>query len=199
MKRLFSNTTHEIDEAFSQSHIALLDELENLEVVHIKLTESQKVELLESISVTLILSILLAAPAIMKVLAKGVGFILNLIKKLFGKEPDEYAILEKLIEIADKWHHAYIGIIEKILTFTGIFKSANIEVDDPTRHKIAEVVFYVIIFGFGIHGGIMSGKSILHMVTHSKISHLNTTVVESVLSVIKSKEVIDFVAGLGRA
>jgi hypothetical protein len=77
----------------------------------------------------------------------------------------------------------------------GVFKSTGIE-DKEKQMKATEVVFYTIIFGFAVYGGVATAKSIMHVVNHFNPSHLNMAALEGVLTSIKSKEVSNFIRGL---
>ena len=182
----------EIDNAFRESYITLLTESLQIENRYPSLIESDQKKIQESLSVTLIISMLLAAPNLVKTLAKGVRFILQKLKII----KSDSNFLEGFIQFADQWHHKYILIIEKLLTYSGVFKAAGIAKDDESREKIATVVYYVIIFGFGIHGGISSAKSIWSIIAHGHYHHINMAVLESVLTSIKSKEVADFISNI---
>jgi hypothetical protein len=57
----------------------------------------------EAVSVTLIISLILGMPTIIKTIAKSFKFVLDKIKKLFGKDTKEdEGVIEKLIKMTDK-------------------------------------------------------------------------------------------------
>ena len=146
-----------------------------------------------AISVTLIISVLLAMPNIIKTIAKSFNFIFNKIKKLFKKDvKEDNGVIEKLIKMTDKWHHAYISTLRQILRMGGVFKSAGIKEKDK-QEKATEVVFYTIIFGFAVMGGIATGKSILHVAKHMSLSNISFASLEGVLTSVKSGEVVKFI------
>ena len=168
--------------------------LDNLEKSKLTLEESYvEGEKLDeaAISVTLIISVLLAMPSVIETIANSIGFLYKKIKKLFGAKEESKAI-EKIVELAEKWHHGYVATLRQILRIGGVFKSAGIE-DKEKQEKATEVVFYTIIFGFAVYGGIATGKSILHMVKHMDLSHINMASLEGVLTAIKSREVQSFI------
>lgn len=143
----------------------------------------------ESISATLIISMLLALPSAIQSLTKAFGKILRM---LFKRGDEEFTVIQKMLDFTEKWHHSYIKLIKGILNITGIFKKTNVT-DEAAKDKVAEIVFYVVILGFAIHGGVASVKSIYSMITHSHTHHIGITTIETVLTQIKSKEVITFV------
>lgn len=147
----------------------------------------------EVVSITLIISLMLAAPSLIKNISKAIGFLYKKIRKLFGKETNDPKSLQKLVNFTEKWHHAYIKTIQQILRFAGIFKKVNVT-DKKTQEKVAETVFYVIIFGFAIHGGIATVESISHAIHSSSVGHAQAATMEGVLTSIKTKEIKNFIA-----
>ncbi len=146
----------------------------------------------EAIGATLVISMLLAMPSAIQSLTKAFGKILRM---LFKKGDEEFAVIQRVLDFTEKWHHSYIKLIKGILSITGIFKKTNVT-DESAKDKVAEIVFYVIIFGFAVHGGIASAKSIFHMISHSNTHHIGIASIEAVLTQIKSKEIISFVRKL---
>lgn len=184
------NEEQELDNIFEQG----LKELKSQEVVYenIQLTESQKEQVNEAVvSATFIISLILGAPSLLKAITKALGWIYKKIKKLFGGK-EQSAVEDKLVSMLDKWHHSYIVVLRQLLRAAGIFKAAGIT-DKERQEKATEVVFYTIILGFAIYGGVATTKSILHMVQHSNLSHAKITTIESVLTAIKSNEVKNFI------
>lgn len=176
--------------------------LRNLQEVQIdeqeiEVSESTKHQLNESISVTLIISVLLATPSIIQSIAKSVGFLYKKIKKLFGGKEESKAV-EGIVNFTEKWHHMYISALRQILRMGGVFKSAGIT-DKDKQMKATEVVFYTIIFGFAVYGGVATAKSIMHVVHHATPTHINMSTLEGVLTSVKSKEVANFVRGIIKA
>lgn len=149
----------------------------------------------ESVSITLIISVILALPSLLKTISKVFGFFYKKMKKLFGGK--EMSRTEELIvKLADKWHHHYIMILRQILKVAGVFKSAGIDEEDK-QIKATEVVFYTIIFGFAVHGGIATAKGIWSVVNNISQNGLNLTILEAVLTAIKSKEIRTFIKKIG--
>lgn len=192
--RFYNWINDDLDNLFAQG----LEELKKQEVKEeiIQLTEEQKQQLDEAvISVTFIISLILAAPSIMKGITKALGWVYKKIKKLFGGK-EQSSVEDKLVEMIEKWHHSYIVVLRQILRTGGIFKAAGIT-DKEKQTKATEVVFYTIILGFAIYGGITTASSIINMIKHSSLSHGHITAAEAALTGIKSKEVKSFLAQLG--
>ncbi len=184
----YIKTNFYLEEAFKQT----LKELDN-----IQLTEKyDDTQLQEMFTPTLVISTILALPSMISSIVKAFSFVIKQVRKLFSDSTEEFTIVTKLLEFTDKWHHSYIKVIEKILVFSGIFKRLNIT-DPKIRTLSAEVVFYTIIFGFAIHGGLASAKSVYSMVHHGNLHHINVATLETVLTSIKSKEVVEFVRNFG--
>ena len=80
----------------------------------------------------------------------------------------------------------------------GVFKSAGIE-DKEKQMKATEVVFYSIIFGFAIHGGIATTKSIMHTAKHITLTNIKFATLESVLTGVKTREVTKFIKSIMKA
>lgn len=186
----------ELDEAFQQG----LDELKATEVQeeYIQLTEEQKKQMNEAVlSVTFIISLILGAPSLIKAITKAIGWVYKKIKKLFGGK-EESKVAERIIQLTEKWHNAYVTALRHILKVGGVFKAAGIT-DKEKQEKATEVVFYTIILGFAVHGGFTTAQSIIKMIQHSSTSHAHVTTMEAVLTAIKSKEVKNFIAQVGAA
>ena len=96
----------------------------------------------EAVGVSLIISLMLAAPGIIERIAKAVGWVINKIRKLFGKEKKEFEFIEKLIEFAEKWATGYVVAIEKILDVTGIFKKAGMT-EKKEKREVATIIYYL--------------------------------------------------------
>lgn len=135
------------------------------------------------LSVPVIISIVLSAPGLIKILAKSFSVVARAIKKLFRKnktkEGDSYA--EKVINFTERWHESYIKVVVKTLTVAGVFKAAGIS-DRAQQEKSARVVFYTIVFGFAVFAGYASVQSIYHYITNNAVEHLSLGTAEAVLA-----------------
>jgi len=145
------------------------------------------------VSIPLIISILTASPAFIKMFATLGKKITSKFKSLKGVGEK---IGDKLISFADKWHHLYIKAIVKILEFTKIYDKAKItEMKD--KEKVAEVLFYIVIFGLAIYSGLTTANHIIAMFKDAHhVSNLNMTTLEGALTLIKSKEIKGFIGKL---
>ena len=110
-----------------------------------------------------------AAPAIMKIIGKGVKLGQNAIRKRKGEEPlDSNAI----IKMADKLHHMLVGGVEKALFFVK---------DKKKRHRLAVIIFHAIIAGLLV----ASGKGLFKaLAKHQTIAAF----LEGMLTAIKTGE-----------
>mgnify|MGYP007131705664 CR=1 FL=1 len=183
---------HELNEDFRIGLENLKDEL-SITINEEEWVNEERIDE-AAITVPIIISTILAAPEVIKTLAKGIGFLYKKIKKLFGGE-DESKGAEKIIEMAEKWHKAYIAVIRKALQMGGIFKAAGIK-DKDMQKKATEVVFYTIILGFAVHGGVLTVKSFYHALETAHLSHIKMATFKSILTHLKAKEVKDFITNL---
>jgi hypothetical protein len=95
----YLNEDNTLDTLFKQG-------CENLQKIQIDdqniyVSESMRQKLDESISVTLIISLILGTPSIIKSISKAIGFLYRKIKKLFGGK-DESKAAEKIVEFTEK-------------------------------------------------------------------------------------------------
>ena len=116
-----------------------------------------------------ILGGVVAAPAIMKIIGKGVKLGQNALRKRKGEEPlDSNAI----IEMAEKLHHIYISGIEKALFFIK---------DKDKKHRLAVIIFHAVVAGLLI----ASGKGFFKaLAKHQSIAAF----IEAMLTAIKTGE-----------
>lgn len=179
----------ELDEAFQMSYNELKSlNIEEQEQVTTPVNEA-------AVSVTLIISTLLAMPSIIENIAKALGFIYKKIRKLFGKSEEDSKAVEKIIKLSEKWHDSYIAVLRQILRMSGVFKQVGVKNKD-TQKKITESVFYLIILGFAVHGGFATYKSINAVVAHAHLGHAKIGVIEGILTHLKAREVKNFISNL---
>lgn len=186
---LNENIENQLDEVFKQGY-------HNLQSLELREQEFDfPVNEADPISITLIVSTLLAAPSIIESIAKAIGFIYKKIRKLFGKSEDEGKVVEKLIKVSEKWHKSYIAVLRQILRATGVFKQVEVK-DKGKQEMITESVFYLIILGFAVHGGIATYQSISYTVSHMSLGHTKMAAIEGALTHLKSREVKNFISQL---
>lgn len=143
------------------------------------------------ISIPLIISLVTAAPGLIKTLT---GIAQKILVKFKMMNPDNN-IMDSVIKLADKWHHMYIKVIQFAMEKLGLFKKAGITYPEQKK-RTAEVIFYVLVFGLAVFSGVSTAKHIKHALDTAHFTNLNMTTLEAVLTAIKSKEVIAFVKEL---
>ena len=112
---------------------------------------------------------LLAAPAIMGIVGKGVKIVQNILAKGKGDEPIE---TNTIIEMGKKLHHIYLGTLEKALFFVK---------DEDKKKRLASIIFHAVIAGLLV----ASGKGFFKALQkHQSL----TAFIEAMLSAIKAGE-----------
>lgn len=163
--------------------------------------EVKKDRLEEAVGVTLVISLLLAAPKAIELFTKGMSRLVRGFKNLVGKkeaktEEEQFELAKKIIGFTHKWHDLYIKIVQFILRITGVYKKAKVDPKSPEAKKIAQVIFIIIVIGLGIYGGVQSVKHFYN--AYKGIGQLGTEVgtggFEAALTGIKGSEVKDFLA-----
>ncbi len=112
---------------------------------------------------------LLAAPAIMGIVGKGVKIVQNILAKGKGDEPIE---TNTIIEMGKKLHHIYLDTVEKALFFVK---------DEKKRKRLASIIFHAVIAGLLV----ASGKGFFKaLAKHQSLAAF----IEAMLSAIKAGE-----------
>jgi len=110
-----------------------------------------------------------AGPALMKIIGKGVKLGQNALRKRKGEEPvDSNAI----IEMAEKLHNMLIGAIEKALFFIK---------DKDKKHRLAVIIFHAVVAGLLV----ASGKGFFKALAKHQDS---AAFIEAMLTAIKTGE-----------
>ena len=134
------------------------------------------------------LSIAIALPAIMGLVAKFGKAAGNTVNKMLGKKPnDESAYnqwMAKLGHIADELHHLYMA---PLLSLTKKFVK-----DEEMAKKIANGIFHAIVAAFLVASGATAVKAL-------QSKNLSLATLESALSAVKGGELKDFFTGLFKA
>ena len=190
--------TKKIEDFVSKSDTGLNESFrigyENLEQVIPNIEENSVEQINEFEGTISIIGIILGAPSIIKNLAKAIGFLYKKIKKILGKEEESKAV-EKIVNLSEKWKDLYIKSIRKILQAGNVFKSAGIDKDK--ERQATEAVFYTVIFGFAIYGGVISVQTIYNFIEdEGEMEHLQKGTIKSIISSIRAKEVKDFITKL---
>lgn len=166
-----------------------------------QINEVEKNRLEEAVGVTLVISLLLAAPKAIELFTKGMSRLVRGFKNLVGKkeaktEEEQFELAKKIIGFTHKWHDLYIKLVQFILRITGVYKKAKVDPKSPEAEKIAKVIFIIIVIGLGIYGGVQSVKHFYN--AYKGIGQLGTEVgtggFEAALTGIKGSEVKDFLA-----
>lgn len=120
----------------------------------------------------LIAGTLLALPALTSIIGKVISY--------SGKKADSQTIQsagEKVKEFADKWHHKYIHLVEKMITpFTK-------DMDEKTRSAVAKGVFYTLVAVLGANGLVGAAKAL-------NVGNIALASVESGLTSVKVSELV---------
>jgi hypothetical protein len=190
-----------MDNAMDSSFKKLGAELKsNLDVIK-KDVDNSNIEVKEEIGTVAIIGMLLAAPKVIELLAKGLSTVVKTYKKLFQKnsaqtDSENVEMAEKIIEFAHKWHKSYIKGLKWILSVTGIFDKANVK-SDSDRQKAAEVLYYTIIAGLAVYSGVGAVSAFKTGLQSVNVSDFSISALESAMSTIKSAEVGAFIKKLG--
>jgi len=153
----------------------------------------EKVE--ESFSVIFLINIVMGMPMLLKVIVKAFAFVYRSLQKLFKKKPSTPEFVETLLKFTDKWHDAYVKVLQKVLKYAGVFKSSGLK--DPVKQKMAtEVLFYTIILGLAVYSGVGAADAIIKAVKGSLASHGHVAALETVLTGLKSNEVKSFIQNI---
>jgi hypothetical protein len=172
----------------------------NLDVIK-QDVENADFEVKEEIGTIAIIGMILAAPKVVELLAKGFATVVKTYKKLFQKnsaktEEDKVEMAEKIIEFTHKWHKSYIKGLKWILSVTGIFDKAGIK-SDSDKSKAAEVLYYTIVAALAVYSGVGAVSAFKTSAQTLNISDFSLGALESAMSTIKSGEVAAFIKKLG--
>jgi hypothetical protein len=156
--------------------------------------ESQPVS--EAVGIVTVIGFILAAPALLEILAKGLGKVIKLWQKVFKKGTKEDSeIVQAIVNFTHKWHKKYSKGLKWILDKSGLFAKANITSNEE-KEKASELVFYIIVAAMALYSGIgaysafKSGLAALTPTTAT--SSFSLAAFESAMTAIKSKEVSAF-------
>tara|TARA_Y100000310_G_scaffold81085_1_gene77716 strand:- start:318 stop:983 length:666 start_codon:yes stop_codon:yes gene_type:complete len=153
----------------------------------------------ESLGVTAIIGIILAAPKVVEIFAKGLSKLIKAFQRLLGKDQTGSKVAETIIDFAHKWHKLYIKAVRGILWFTGIFRKAKIT-DKKDQQKAAEAVYYIIVAGLAVSAGIGAvGAFKGAMSTAAHGGSFSLGALETAMAAIKTGEVATFVKSIGVA
>lgn len=150
----------------------------------------------EAVGVLTVVGIVLAAPKLLELFAKGLSKLVNVYKKYFKKNtantPEaQVSIAKNIIEFSHKWHKTYVKGIKWILQMSGAFDKAGIK-GDTNQTKAAEMLFYVIIAGLAVYSGIGAFSAFKSAAQTAATGDLALGSLETAMAAIKSSEVREF-------
>ncbi len=155
----------------------------------------------EAVGVLAVIGLILAAPKVVELLAKGIRKIAAVWKRIVKPREavgQENTFAENIIKFTHKWHNAYITGIRFILKVSGIYKKANIK-SEQEQKRVAEVVYYVIIASLAIYSGIQAVGAFKAGLTNisGDVSSFSLASLETALAGIKTSEVVEFIQKVG--
>ena len=153
----------------------------------------------EAMGATAIIGLILAAPKLVELIAKGFDRAIKGFKKLLGKQTSKEPskIAATIIDATHKWHKAYIKILQFGLKLTGVFRKANIT-DEKEQFEKAEFLYYVIIAGMAIASGVGAVKAFEQgMTAAAHGGGFKLAALETAMTAVKSGEAAAFVRKLG--
>lgn len=150
----------------------------------------------EDVGVITVVGILLAAPKLLELFAKGLSKLVNVYKKYFKKDTantpeDQVSIAKNIIEFSHKWHKTYIKGIKWILQMSGAFDKAGIK-GDANQTKAAEMLFYVIIAGLAVYSGVQAFSAFKSAAVTAASGDLALGSLEAAMAAVKSNEIRQF-------
>lgn len=189
----------QLDKAMQQSFVALGSELKSSGDEIKQQVDQAPID--EALGAVGIIGIILAAPKVVELLAKGLRALIGTYRKFFGKkqassEEEQKDIAEKIINFTHKWHKSYIKGLSWILKVSGIYKKAQI--DDPQQQmKAASLLYYTIIAGLAVYSGIGAIGAFKSAASTANLGDFSLGTLESAMATIKSGEVVEFLGKLG--
>lgn len=196
---LAESEENQLDKAMQQSFTALGSELKSSEDEIKQQVDQAPVD--EALGAVGIIGIILAAPKVVELLAKGLRALIGTYRKFFSKkqassEEEQKDIAEKIINFTHKWHKSYIKGLNWILKVSGIYKKAQI--DDPQQQmKAASLLYYTIIAGLAVYSGIGAIGAFKSAASTANLGEFSLGTLESAMATIKSGEVVEFLGKLG--
>jgi hypothetical protein len=163
--------------------------------------QQSQAEMNESLGAVAIFGMILAAPKVVELLARGLSALIKTFKKFFVKggaksEEDQSQVAKKIIDFTHKWHKAYIKGLNWIFKISGLYKKANIT--DPAQQlKTATFVYYVIVASLAVYSGVGAIGAFKTAASTTNLGDLSLGALETAMASIKSGEVTQFIAKLG--
>jgi hypothetical protein len=189
----------QLSAAMGQSFKLLGAELENEKAAIQQDVENAPID--EALGVLGIVGIILAAPKVVELLAKGMRALIMTYKKIFGKkqadtDEEQKDVAEKIINFTHKWHKAYIKGLNWILKVSGIYKKAQIT-DAGQQMKAATMLYYTIVAGLALYSGIGAVGAFKTAASTANLGDFSLGALETAMASVKSGEIIEFLGKLG--
>lgn len=159
------------------------------------------IEIKESITVATVAGVLLAAPKIVELIAKGLNQVVLMFKKAFPRkgaktEQEQSEVAAKIVEFTHKWHKSYVKGLKWVLKVTGLFDKAGIK-GDADQTKAAEMIYYTIIAALAVYSGVGAASAFKSAIAAKDAGHLSIAALETAMASIKTGEVAAFIGELG--
>lgn len=163
--------------------------------------QQSQADMNESLGAAAIFGMILAAPKVVELLARGLSALIKTFKKFFVKggaksEEEQSQVAKKIIDFTHKWHKAYIKGLNWIFKTSGLYKKANIT-DATQQLKTATFVYYVIVASLAVYSGIGAIGAFKTAASSANLGDISLGTLETAMASIKSGEVSQFIAKLG--
>ncbi len=190
-----------LDQAMGNAFKSMGDLLKSSEDQLKQDVQQADIEIKESITVATVAGILLAAPKIVELMAKGLSGMINMFKKAFPRkgaktEEEQNDVANKIVEFTHKWHKSYVKGLKWILKVTGLFDKAGIQ-GDADQTRAAEMIYYTIIAALAVYSGVGAASAFKSAIAAKDAGHLSIAALETAMASIKTGEVAAFIGELG--
>lgn len=190
-----------LDQAMGMSFQSMGAELSSREDELKKDVQNADIQISESITVATVVGMLLAAPKVVELIAKGFRKVSSVFKKMFPlkgakTEKEQVDMAGKIIEFTHKWHKSYIKGLKWILKTTGLFDKAGIK-GDAAQAKAAEMIYYTLIGSLAVYSGVGAASAFKQAIAAHDAGHFSMAAIEAAMASIKTGEVAAFVGELG--
>lgn len=190
-----------LDQAMGMSFKAMGAELQSKEDELKQDVQNADIQISESITVATVVGMLLAAPKVVELIAKGFMKISSVFKKTFPRkgartEEEQSEVAGKIIEFTHKWHKSYVKGLKWILKATGLFDKAGIK-GDSAQMKAAEMIYYTLIASLAVYSGVGAASAFKQAAAAHDAGHFSMAAIETAMASIKTGEVAAFIGELG--
>lgn len=159
------------------------------------------IKVTEAVGTIAVIGMLLAAPKVVELIAKGFAKVVGVFKKMFKpkqakSEQEQSEMASKIVEFTHKWHKSYIKGIKWILKVSGMFDKAGIK-GDSAQTKAAELIYYTLIAGLAVYSGVGAASAFKSAASSGVGGDFAVGTLEAAMASIKSGEVMEFLGKLG--